>query len=334
MARISLKKNKKTKYSRTRRQRQRRRQMRGGDFLDYFKPTVKDAAYCQAEFDKCNASINPDSDGSSIYPSFLTNLFGTKKDSTTSNDVEGEDQGIEMQEIAPPLAEPAVAAEGDFTNDLAPPLAEPAVSAEEDFTNDLAPPLAQPAAAAEDDFTNDLAPPLAEPAVAAEGDLYSDTNDTLDTLPVLSPAVAADDDSSTININNDSLGKDSYSNNNNNFINDTLDTASPAASPVLSPAASPVLSPADDDLYSTIPIKNDSIGKDLSYSNNNNFTNNELASAQNKKLFQNKNQILSPSMVSPVTGGGGSRKKYKKRNANRSKKNKNRRNKKKTSKRN
>ena len=286
MAPRTLKKNKRTKHSRTRRQRQRRRQMRGGAFLDYFKPTVKDAAYCQAEFDKCNASINPDSDGSSIYPSFLTNLFGTKKDSTTSNDVEGEDQGIEMQEIAPPLAEPAVAAEGDFTNDLAPPLAEPAVAAEEDFTNDLAPPLAEPAA--EDDFTNDLASPLAQPA--AEGDLDS----------------------------------------NNNFTNDTLDTASP----VLSPAASPVLSPADDDLYSTIPIKNDSIGKDLSYSNNNNFTNNELASAQNKKLLQNKNQILSPSMVSPVTGGGGSRKKYKKRNANRSKKNKNRRNKKKTSKRN
>jgi len=94
--RISLKKNKRTKHGRTRRQRQRRRQMRGGDFLDYFKPTVKDAAYCQAEFEKCNASINPDSDGSSIYPSFLTNLFGKKKDST--NEVEGEDQGIEMQE--------------------------------------------------------------------------------------------------------------------------------------------------------------------------------------------------------------------------------------------
>ena len=304
MAPRTLKKNKRTKHSRTRRQRQRRRQMRGGAFLDYFKPTVKDAAYCQAEFDKCNASINPDSDGSSIYPSFLTNLFGTKKDSTTSNDVEGEDQGIEMQEIAPPLAEPAVAAEEDFTNDLAPPLAEPA--AEDDFTNDLASPLAQPAA--EGDFTNDLASPLAQPA--AEGDLDSNNNFTNDTLDTASPEGDLDS--------------------NNNFTNDTLDTASP----VLSPAASPVLSPADDDLYSTIPIKNDSIGKDLSYSNNNNFTNNELASAQNKKLLQNKNQILSPSMVSPVTGGGGSRKKYKKRNANRSKKNKNRRNKKKTSKRN
>ena len=307
MAPRTLKKNKRTKHSRTRRQRQRRRQMRGGAFLDYFKPTVKDAAYCQAEFDKCNASINPDSDDSSFFktPAFITNFFDTKKDST--NEVEGE--GIEMQEypVAAPPAEPA-AAEGDFTNDtLASPPAQPAV-AEDDFTNDtLASPLAQPAA--EDDFTNDLASPLAQPA--AEGD---------SAYPVLPASPEGDLDS------------------NNNFTNDTLDTASPvlspAASPVLSPAASPVLSPADDDLYSTIPIKNDSIGKDFSYSNNNNFTNNELAAAQNKKLLQNKNQILSPSMVSPVTGGGGSRKKYKKRNANRSKKNKNRRNKKKTSKRN
>ena len=275
MARLSLKKNKRTKHGRTRRQRQRRRQMRGGDFLDYFKPTVKDAAYCQAEFDKCNASINPDSEDS-IYPSFLTNLFGTKKDSTTSNEVEGEDQGIEMQEypVASPPAEPA--AEGDFTNDLASPLAQPA---------------------AEDDSAYPVLP------ASPEGDLDSNnnfTNDTLDTAsPVLSPAAA-----------------------------------SPVLSPAASPAASPVLSPADDDLYSTIPINNDSIGKeDFSYSNNNNFTNNELASAQNKKLLQNKNQILSPSMVSPVIGGGGSRKKYKKRNANRSKKNKNRRNKRKTNKR-
>ena len=71
MARISLKKNKRTKHGRTRRQRQRRRQMRGGDFLDYFKPTVKDAAYCQKQFDECNANIKPQSDSAESSSDFF-----------------------------------------------------------------------------------------------------------------------------------------------------------------------------------------------------------------------------------------------------------------------
>ena len=84
MAPRSLKNKKKTKNSRTRRERQRIRHMRGGGFLDLFRPTKKDAEYCQKQYDECNANIKPDlesveDDDSSIYPSFLTNFFGKKK---------------------------------------------------------------------------------------------------------------------------------------------------------------------------------------------------------------------------------------------------------------
>ena len=114
MASRTLKKNKRAKHIRTRRQRHRRRQMRGGDFLDIFKPTVKDAAYCQKQFDECTANIKPADSGSSDFfetPSFLKNLFGTK-DSTASASVEegnGEGGEIELEqypgtEEAPPVA--------------------------------------------------------------------------------------------------------------------------------------------------------------------------------------------------------------------------------------
>ena len=69
----TLKKNKRTKHGRTRRQRrQRRRQMRGGEmkWLDIFKPTVKDAAYCQKQFDECNANIKPESDSAESSSDF------------------------------------------------------------------------------------------------------------------------------------------------------------------------------------------------------------------------------------------------------------------------
>ena len=107
MASRTFKKNKKTKHGRTRRQRQRRRQMRGGIgffdgiSMDFLKPTVYNAEYCQKQTDKCTANIKPDSvssaadsvssatDSSSSNffetPTILKNIFGTP-DSTVSVD--------------------------------------------------------------------------------------------------------------------------------------------------------------------------------------------------------------------------------------------------------
>ena len=123
MASRTLKKNKRTKHGRTRRQRQRRRQMRGGEmkWLDIFKPTVKDAAYCQKQFDECNANIKPQSDSaesSSDFfktPTFIKDIFGTK-DSTASVDDKGGE--FEMQEL-PVAAAPALVADETALADAA-----------------------------------------------------------------------------------------------------------------------------------------------------------------------------------------------------------------------
>ena len=161
MAPRSLKNKKKTKHSRTRRERQRRRHMRGGGFLDLFRPTKKDAAYCEAQYAKCNASIKPDSesvnddssssvdDDSSFFktPTFITNFFGEKKDSTASNEeVEGEDEGIEMQEIpgteqpgitpAPPL-EPGITPAPPLEPGIAPALPLETVVDNNDYYTDV-----------------------------------------------------------------------------------------------------------------------------------------------------------------------------------------------------
>ena len=239
MAPRSSKNNKKTKNSRTRRQRQRRRQMRGGGFLDLFRPTKKDAEYCQKQYDECNANIKPDSesvedDDSSFYPSFLTNFFGKKKDSTASKEeVEGEDEGIEMQEI-PGTEQPVI-------DDYATTPVEPAIV-----------PPAKP-------VIDDYAIPPAKPVIVPPEKPIIDVN----AIPLAKPVI------------------DAY--------------AIPPAKPMI-----------DVNAYTE--------------------------DAQDSRLLQPIPPNKPP--ISAVAAGGGSRKKYKKRNANRSRKNRNRRNKKITNKRN
>jgi hypothetical protein len=97
--------------------------MRGGEmkWLDIFKPTVKDAAYCQKQFDECNANIKPQSDSaesSSDFfktPTFIKDIFGTK-DSTASVDDKGGE--FEMQEL-PVAAAPALVADETALADAA-----------------------------------------------------------------------------------------------------------------------------------------------------------------------------------------------------------------------
>ena len=99
---------KKTKRSRTRRQRHRRRQMRGGglldgSFIDMFKPRVKNAAYCQKQFDECNANIkSPDSEADSGSSGFLTtvkNFIGIEDSRGSVGRGDDGTTGFEMQEL-------------------------------------------------------------------------------------------------------------------------------------------------------------------------------------------------------------------------------------------
>jgi hypothetical protein len=250
-SRTSLKKNKRTKHGRTRRQRHRRRQMRGGDFLDIFKPTVKDAAYCQKQFDECKANIKPDSDsaadadsGSSDFfktPTFISNLFESK-DSTGSVEEEKENEGIEMQEY--PGSEQAAAPVEAPVSYAAPAVAKPVSDAD-----------AAAAAAAS-----------ASAAAAASP---------------LSPPPPAES---------------------------TLDSTSIDAAKL-----SPLPAPAEYGLTAQPTAESEET---------------EETEAEKAARINNSMGVVG------VVSGGGSRKKYKKRNANRSKKNKNRRNNKRTNKRN
>jgi len=248
-SRTSLKKNKRTKHGRTRRQRHRRRQMRGGDFLDFFKPTKKDEAYCQKQFDECKANIKPESDstadadsGSSDFfktPTFISTLFESK-DSTGSGEEEKENEGIELQEY-PGSEQQAAPLDATALN------AAPASDATALNAAAAAPPLAAPVSYAD--------------AAAAASPLSPPVESTLDSTAIdaakLSPPPPAE------------YGL----------------TAQPTA---------------------------------------------ESEETEAEKAARINNSM---GMVGVVSGGG-SRKKYKKRNANRSKKNKNRRNNKRTNKRN
>jgi hypothetical protein len=249
-SRTSLKKNKRTKHGRTRRQRHRRRQMRGGDFLDFFKPTKKDEAYCQKQFDECKANIKPESDstadadsGSSDFfktPTFISTLFESK-DSTGSGEEEKENEGIELQEY-PGSEQQAAPLDATALN------AAPASDA-----------TALNAAAA--------APPLAAPVSYA---------DAAAAASPLSPPVESTLDSTAI---------------------DAAKLSPPPAPAEYGLTAQPTAESEETEAEKAARINN------------------------------------SMGMVGVVSGGG-SRKKYKKRNANRSKKNKNRRNNKRTNKRN
>jgi hypothetical protein len=259
MASRTLKKNKRTKHGRTRRQRQRRRQMRGGEmkWLDIFKPTVKDAAYCQKQFDECNANIKPQSDSaesSSDFfktPTFIKDIFGTK-DSTASVDDKGGE--FEMQEL-PVAAAPALVADETALADAAAADAAAADTAAAD-------------AAAADAAAADAANAAAADAAAADA----------------ANAAAADA------------------------------AAADAANAAAANAAAAAAADAD-----TTALNDDAT------------TLNAVEAEKRAKFAADEAARINNSMGIVI---GGSRKKYKKRNANRSKKNKNRRNKKRTNKRN
>ena len=261
MASRTLKKNKRTKHGRTRRQRQRRRQMRGGEmkWLDIFKPTVKDAAYCQKQFDECNANIKPQSDSaesSSDFfktPTFIKDIFGTK-DSTASVDDKGGE--FEMQEL-PVAAAPALVADETALADAAAADAAAADAAAAD-------------AAAADAAAADAAAANAAAADAAAADAAA------------ANAAAAD-----------------------------AAAADAAAADAAAAAAA-----ADAD---TTALNDDAT------------TLNAVEAEKRAKFAADEAARINNSMGIVI---GGSRKKYKKRNAKRSKKNKNRRNKKRTNKRN
>jgi hypothetical protein len=190
MASRTLKKNKRTKHGRTRRQRQRRRQMRGGEmkWLDIFKPTVKDAAYCQKQFDECNANIKPQSDSaesSSDFfktPTFIKDIFGTK-DSTASVDDKGGE--FEMQEL-PVAAAPALVADETALADAA---AADAAAADAAAADAAAADAAAADAAAADAAAANAAAANATAADAAAADAAAADADT----------TALNDDATTLN---------------------------------------------------------------------------------------------------------------------------------------
>ena len=198
MASRTLKKNKRTKHGRTRRQRQRRRQMRGGEmkWLDIFKPTVKDAAYCQKQFDECNANIKPQSDSaesSSDFfktPTFIKDIFGTK-DSTASVDDKGGE--FEMQEL-PVAAAPALVADETALADAAAADAAAADAAAADAA-------AADAAAADAAAADAAAADAAAAAAAADADTTALNDDatTLNAVEAEKRAKFAADEAARIN---------------------------------------------------------------------------------------------------------------------------------------
>ena len=203
MASRTLKKNKRTKHGRTRRQRQRRRQMRGGEmkWLDIFKPTVKDAAYCQKQFDECNANIKPQSDSaesSSDFfktPTFIKDIFGTK-DSTASVDDKGGE--FEMQEL-PVAAAPALVADETALADAAAADAAAADAAAADAA--AADAAAADAAAADAAAADAAAADAAAAAAAADADTTALNDDatTLNAVEAEKRAKFAADEAARIN---------------------------------------------------------------------------------------------------------------------------------------
>ena len=198
MASRTLKKNKRTKHGRTRRQRQRRRQMRGGEmkWLDIFKPTVKDAAYCQKQFDECNANIKPQSDSaesSSDFfktPTFIKDIFGTK-DSTASVDDKGGE--FEMQEL-PVAAAPALVADETALADAA---AADAAAADAAAADAAAADAAAADAAAADAAAADAA--AADAAADADTTALNDDATTLNAVEAEKRAKFAADEAARIN---------------------------------------------------------------------------------------------------------------------------------------
>jgi hypothetical protein len=249
--------------------------MRGGDFLDFFKPTVETNDTCKEKYDKCLDKVAGKEDNNSFFKIPTFNLFG-------SSDTEKEDEGIELQEY-PVAAVPAapvvdVAAEQAAADAASAEQASAAAAEQAAADAAAAEQAAADAAAAEQAAA--IVPLPAAPvidATADQTDLYSN-NDATPSPAIDADATASQEDTSMSMVPQGNL-------------------------------STPLLSTGVDA---------------------------QAQAEENARKNNAMGMVPSPSLLQSDLSmeRGGSRKKYKKRNANRSKKNKNRRNNRRTNKKN
>jgi hypothetical protein len=259
--------------------------MRGGDFLDFFKPTVETNDTCKEKYDKCLDKVAGKEDNNSFFKIPTFNLFGS-----SDTEKEKEDEGFEMQEY--PVAAVPAAPVVDVAADAA---AADAAAADAAAADAAAADAAAADAAAADAAAADAA---AADAAAAEQAA------AIVPLPA-APVIDATADQTDLYSNNDA-------------------TPSPAIN-------ADATSSQEDTSMGMVPQGN------LSNPLLSTGVDAQAEAEENARKNNAMGMVPSPPVIESdlsMERGGGSRKKYKRRHANRSKKNKNRRNNRRTNKKN